>query len=113
MAPNTSPPLHSPHCGSIRQGLILLCLMLGCLIGMPVMGAIRDVEPGEPPTLAADEALPAVGVDSDVDLETVRILRDDGRSRAPIPAMDRDRNNGAHVRIGSRAHDELPHSDLS
>lgn len=72
------PRLHARPRVDLHRFLALLCLMLGGLICLPASAAIRDVEPGTVPTLAADEALLAIGVDSNVDLDAVRLLREGG-----------------------------------
>lgn len=72
---------------------IALLMSLCLLFALPAQAIMRKVEPGEIPKLDADEALLLIGVDTDVDIGSVRIVRNgvnfDTRS---MRSLDKGRN---------------------
>ncbi|MBN8728829.1 MAG: S9 family peptidase [Xanthomonadales bacterium] len=54
----------------------ILACMLGALLAAPAAARVSVVKPGKQPTLAADEGLLLVAVDSSVDLNSVRVKKE-------------------------------------
>ncbi len=78
------------HRGRIAIAL-LMAFWLVC--ALPAQAIMRKVEPGDIPKLDADEALLLIGVDTDVDIASVRVVRNganfDTRS---MRSLDKGRN---------------------
>ncbi len=59
---------------AVRRSIACVALVAS-LCTAPAEAIIRDIEPGVVPKLEAGEALLLLGVDTDVDLDTVRVIR--------------------------------------
>ncbi len=88
--------MYHSRCRSACKMRAALALLLMCMLLCPLTAAlavIRKVEPGELPKLDADEALLLIGVDTDVDLGAVRVIRDGANlDMRSMRALDQGRN---------------------
>ena len=57
------------------RAMVASLMALGLLFALPAQAIMRKVEPGQIPKLDADEGLLVIGVDTDVDIASVRIVR--------------------------------------
>jgi dienelactone hydrolase len=60
----------------LRDGARLACLLLLLAMAAPVAAMVHTVDPGDIPKLDADEGLLLVGVDTNYDLDSVRVKKD-------------------------------------
>ncbi|MEQ1512513.1 MAG: prolyl oligopeptidase family serine peptidase [Lysobacteraceae bacterium] len=61
---------------SVTAPLVIVLLVVAVLFPLPAHAIMREVDPGKSPALNAGEGLLLVSVDSDVDLQSVRISRE-------------------------------------
>ncbi len=78
------------HRGMIAAVLLIALSFLGA---SPTHAIMRRIEPGEMPKLDADEALLVIGVDTDVDITSVRVARNGVNfDTSSLRALDKGRN---------------------